>query len=146
MQIGEVLFSAKAQKFHRMMGYESFGEYVEREHNISRGMASKLMKVYRLYVNEMDESEEDIKEIGLDKLLAVYPIINKINNGDDSEGESEEWMGKARDMSAKELKDAVKARREKDKELDFKDVLTDQVWDKLSNWIGGGNKKKSYVS
>lgn len=136
--IGELLVHARAQKLHRFKGYEKFNEYVEQELGVSRALALKLMKLYSLYIQDMDLYEEDVKEIGLDKLMLIYPIVNKLEYN-----MRDEWVDKARQLGYGELKQEVKNAKEKP-EADLKQIYAEQVMERLMAFLNVGKKELAF--
>lgn len=124
IEMGQVFSHIKATKIFKMKGYESFKDWVEHEHNMSAKMANKLIRLQRLFVEEMDMDEETLKEIGFDRLMMIAPMVEKA----DWE-KRDELVAQAGDLPipqlAGELKKA-KLEAQKDAPQDLKKVLVDQ--------------------
>lgn len=131
IEMGQVFSHIKATKIFRMKGYESFKDWVEHEHNMSAKMANKLIRLQRLFVEEMDMDEETLKEIGFDRLMMIAPMVEKA----DWE-KRDELVGKAGELPipqlAGELKKA-KIEAQKDAPQDLKKVLVDQWKEQMCN-------------
>lgn len=155
IEMGQVFSHIKATKIFKMKGYESFKDWVENEHNMSAKMANKLIRLQRLFVEEMDMDEETLKEIGFDRLMMIAPMVER------AEWEKrDELIRAAGDLPipqlAGELKKA-KLEAQKDAPQDLKKVLVEQwkeqmcnlfncSWSeaqfKLALWFNSGGREK----
>lgn len=77
LELGQVFSHIKATKIFRMKGYESFKDWVEGEQHMSHKTANKLIRMHRLYVEEMDMDEETLKGIGFERLITIAPVVEK---------------------------------------------------------------------
>ncbi|HQB97523.1 MAG: hypothetical protein BWY95_00223 [Bacteroidetes bacterium ADurb.BinA104] len=77
IEIGELFSHIKAAKLFKFRSYESFKDWVETEQHISHKTANKLIRMHRLYVEELDIDEETLKAIGFDRLLMIAPMMEK---------------------------------------------------------------------
>lgn len=131
IQMGQLFSHIKATKIFRMKGYESFKDWVEHEHNMSAKMANKLIRLQRLFVEEMDMDEETLKEIGFDRLMMIAPMVEKA----DWEVR-DELVAQAGELPipqlAGELKKA-KLEAQKDAAPDLKKVLVEQWKEQMCN-------------
>ncbi|HRY84176.1 MAG TPA: hypothetical protein P5533_06040 [Candidatus Cloacimonadota bacterium] len=124
IEMGQVFSHIKATKIFRMKGYESFKDWVEHEHNMSAKMANKLIRLQRLFVEEMDMDEETLKEIGFDRLMMIAPMVEKADW--EKRDELVEQAGELPiPQLAGELKKA-KLESQKDAPQDLKKVLVEQ--------------------
>lgn len=135
LEIGCLLYGAKEKGLYRMKGYESFNVFVENEYAISRGLSSKLRKLYGLYSLEMDKSDEEVKDVGMDKLMLVYPLVSKADWSI-----RDEWFDKATMLPYGDLKVAVKEAKG-EKEIDLKEVYTDQFLETITSHLNVSKKE-----
>ncbi len=121
--LGQLLNNVKQLKYHLFRGYESFKNFVEAEYNMSFAMASRMIRIQRLYVEDMDLDEETLKGIGMDRLLMIAPLMNKVGWRQDA------LLQMAEDMPLDELIEELKRMKKEAAELeppDLKKVLVDQ--------------------
>lgn len=133
IEMGQLFAHIKQTKLFRFKGYESFRDYIEQEHNIGLSLANKLIKIQDLFIGEMDQDEETLKEIGMDRLLMIAPLVAKADFAD-----QEELLQIAGNMPIPELKAEVKKRKEAaspDEATDLKKLLIEQFKEKVCCWL-----------
>ncbi len=139
--LGALLSEIKRSKLYRLRGYKNFKDFVETEHAMTGGFASKLIGIHDLFIQELDINEESLKKIGLDKLTMIKPLVK----GCVFE-ETEAWMNKAEDLPTPELREEVKTEKErrnrKDKTL--KEVFIDQFFEKMTTSFNCSRKDLNY--
>lgn len=133
IQMGQIFAHIKQSKLYMLRGYDSFRDYVENDLNIALSLANKLIRIQNLYIQDMDQDEETLKEIGLDRLLMIAPIVAKAQSME----EQEELMALARDNLLPELKEVIKKKKEEAKQdyPDLKQVLIEQFKEKVTSWL-----------
>ncbi len=141
IQLGQLLSEIKRQKLFRLKGYENFKEFLSSEYSMSQVMANKLIRVYSVFSEEMGMDDETLKQIGLDRLLAIAPMMQKA-----SLEAKEEWMAKAESLTLGELQSEIKTKKaaEKNKDLDLKDVLISQYLEKMRTWFNCSAKELNF--
>ena len=133
IEMGQLFAHIKQTKLFRFEGYESFRDYIEQEHNIGLSLANKLIKIQDLFIGEMDQDEETLKEIGMDRLLMIAPLVAKADFA-----AQEELLQIAGNMPIPELKAEVKRRKEAaspDEATDLKKLLIEQFKEKVCCWL-----------
>lgn len=141
IEMGQLFAHIKATKIFRFKGYESFRDYVEQEHNIGLSMANKLIKIQNIFVNDMDQDEETLKEIGMDRLIMIAPLVAK----------SEDWAEKEELLQTAylripDLKAELKERKEsaKAEETDLKQVFVQQFQERFTGWFNCSVKELQF--
>jgi hypothetical protein len=127
--IGGLLHEIKQKKQFRMRGYESFKDYVELELNTAPTFANKLLRVYDMFVVNLQMSEIDMKEVGFEKFSMVYPIFNKNSKYKDQQF-LDEWMKYLEMKTISELKVLIKEFKESQKQLDIKKETIKSGWER----------------
>lgn len=125
ISLGELLSDIKNTKLFLFKGYEKFNEFMSSEYNFSPSLANKLISIYNLFVREMDVDEETLKEIGFDRLCIIKPTVAKA-----AWDTREEWVKKASETPAKDLKAEIKELK-KEEDPDLKDILVEQTSERL---------------
>ena len=156
LDLGGLYSQIKAGKAYLRKGYDSFKCWVEQEHNIGVKQANKLIRLYRVFVEDMDQDAETLKEIGFDRLMIIAPIIEKADWNT-----RDEVFEMAQQLPIEELlRELKKAKDEARKEepQDLKRVLVDQWKDqmcsvlncswqeaqfKLALWFSSGERAES---
>lgn len=141
IEMGQLFAHIKATKIFRFKGYESFRDYVEQEHNIGLSMANKLIKIQNIFVNDMDQDEETLKEIGMDRLIMIAPLVAKARDW----AEKEELLQMAY-LPIPELKAELKERKEaaKAEETDLKQVFVQQWHERFRCWFNCSVKELQF--
>ena len=126
--LGQLLSEIKRNKLFKHKGYKTFKEFVEEEYNFSGSFASKLVSNYNLFINEYDLDETIAKQIGLDKLNMVKPMLK-----DATKTEATEWIEKAQMVPTAELRDEIKEIRERNKEKNktSKEIFVEQYLERM---------------
>jgi len=139
--LGQLFSEIKRTKIFRFKGYENFKDFIEAEYNFNNALASKLGQVFDLYINEMDMDEETVKAIGMDRLQMIRPFVAK------APWETrEEWMDKAQEMPANELRSHIKDLRKQQREadMDMKEILTGQYMERMLTWFNCSQKELNF--
>ncbi len=126
--LGQLLSEIKRNKLFKHKGYKTFKEFVEEEYNFGGSFASKLVSNYNLFINEYDLDEITAKQIGLDKLNMVKPMLK-----DATKTEVTEWIEKAKIVPTAELRDEIKELRERNKEKNktSKEIFVEQYIERM---------------
>ena len=133
IEMGQIFAHIKQTKLFRFKGYESFRDYIEQEHNISLSLANKLIRIQSIFVQDMDQDEETLKEIGMDRLIMIAPLMS-----DAPQEVQEELLQIAGDLPIPELKAELKERKEAaspDEATDLKKLLIEQFKEKVCCWL-----------
>ena len=140
-ELGQLLSKMKRTKLYKFKGYKNFKEFVEVEFRLASSMANKIVRIYELYLKELDQDETTMHEIGLDKLNIIAPLIKE-----GSFEEMEEWLKKAEELSASELREEVKEVRskKKEKEKTLKDIFVDQYLEKMVTYFNCSRKELNF--
>jgi len=82
-----------------------------------------------------------VKNIGLDKLSLIKPIVKDMNFT-----ETEEWIKKAEEVPTTELREEIKEMRErkKDRSKTVKDVLIDQYIERMVTFFNCSRKELNF--
>ncbi|HNX38272.1 MAG TPA: hypothetical protein PL124_07095 [Candidatus Cloacimonadota bacterium] len=141
ISLGQLLSEIKRAKLYRFKGYEKFKDFIEGEYALSGSLAGKLVQSFDFFIEEMDMDEATAKEIGLDRLSMVRPLIAKAEWK-----EREEWIEKAGAMPTKDLRDHIKEikKQEKNEDVDLKTVLVDQYMEKMLTWFNCSGKELQF--
>lgn len=142
IEMGQLFAHIKATKIFRFKGYESFRDYVELEHNIGLSMANKLIKIQSIFINDMDQDEETLKDIGMDRLIMIAPLVAKAGDW----AEKEELLQMAGDLPIPELKTELKKRKEavKAEDTDLKQVFVQQFQERFTSWFNCSVKELQF--
>jgi len=132
ISLGQLLSEIKRSKLFLYKGYEKFKDFVEAEYQLSGSLAGKLVGTHDLFIEEMDVDEEEVKQIGFDRLNMIKPLIQKADWK-----LRDEWLHKAEEMPTKELRDHIKElkKQEKEADVDLKDVYIEQYMEKMISWF-----------
>jgi len=126
VQLGQLLGDVKKSKLFKFKGYKTLKEFVENELNLTGSFASKLIGTYALFIERLEIDEGLVKKIGLDKLNIIKSVVNKLDYKD-----AIEWVDRARDQSATELREEVREVKAKDVSKTLKEVFVDQYIEKM---------------
>jgi len=141
VQLGQLLSEMKRAKVFKYKSYDNFKEFIEAEFNISSTLANKIIGNFELFLIELDVDEKSVKQIGLDKLNVIKPMVRN-----SSYQEVEEWMKEAEELPATKLREKVKEVRErqKSKEKTLKDIFIEQYLGKMIDYFNCGRKELDY--
>ncbi len=141
IEMGQLFAHIKQTKLHRFNGYESFRDYIEQEHNISLSLANKLIRIQSIFVQDMDQDEETLKEIGMDRLIMIAPLMS-----DAPQEVQEELLQIAAEFPLPELKAELKKRKKEAnaKAPDLKKVLIDQMKEHVCCWLNCSWKEAQF--
>ena len=141
VSLGQLLSDMKRYKIYVQRGYKTFAEFVENEYNMAKGLASKLISTYELYIENLDKDEVTVTTIGFDKLNMIKPFVKEANFK-----EAEEWIEKAKDMPTAQLREEIKEIRDKKKraKMTMKDVLIDQHIETMVTFFNCGRKELNF--
>lgn len=126
--LGQLLSEIKKKKMYQAKGFDNFKDFVETEYNINSTLAGKLCSVYQVFVGDLEVDDVTMKQLGLDRLNIIKPFVKGKTYPD-----VEEWLQKAENMPIGELKKFVKDIKDKEKvkDMDVKDVLTNQFLERM---------------
>jgi len=139
--LGQLLSEIKRTKLFKFKGFKTFKEFVENEFNLSGSFAAKVIGTYEFFIEKLDVDEMSVKNIGMDKLSLIKPIVKDLNFT-----ETEEWIKKAEEIPTSELREEIKEIRErkKDKTKTVKDVLIDQYIEKMVTFFNCSRKELNF--
>jgi hypothetical protein len=139
--LGQLLSDIKKAKLFRYKGYKNFTEFVENEFNLSGSFAGKVIGAYDLFIKKLDVDEASVKNIGLDKLTMIKPVLKDLN-----QVETENWIRKAEDVSATELREEIREikQKKKDKTKTIKEVLVDQYLETMVTFFNCSRKELNF--
>lgn len=142
IELGNVLSNIKRAKLYRFKGYERFKDFIEAEYAFSSSLANKLVRVYEAFVEELDQDEETLKEVGFDKLCSILPMIK------DADWQAkEDWMKKAQELPVADLKESIKAARTASREvagIDLKQTFVQQYQERMTTWFNCSLKELQF--
>jgi ketol-acid reductoisomerase len=139
LSLAELLSQLKRSNYHKNKGYKNFKEFVEKEFNLTGSFAQKLTGCFQLFVEELAVDEMSVKEIGLDKLQVLKPLLK-----DSNIQETEDWLEKAQNLPVSELRSEVKDVRSKSKEKTLKEVFCDQFIEKMVTFFNCSRKELDF--
>ena len=139
IQLGQLLSEIKKTKLFKFKGFKTLKEFVETEFNLTGSIASKIMSNYALYIDSMDLDEQTVKSVGLEKLNIIKPLVSKLDYKD-----AIEWIDRAKDVSATDLRAEVKEVKEKEVSLTPKEVFVDQYIEKMVTWFNCNKKELDF--
>jgi hypothetical protein len=141
VELGQLLSEIKRSKMFKFRGYKSFKDFVEEEFQMAGSFASKVVGIYDLYINELDVDEHTVKQIGLDKLHLVKPMVK-----DKPYQESMDWVQRAQTEGTGELREEIKEirKREKEKDKDLKAVYIDQYLERMVSFFNCSRKELNF--
>jgi hypothetical protein len=141
LALGEIFSQIKRSQAYRLKGYPTFRDFIETELKLNNSMATKLIGIYELYIEELDVDENDVKKIGVDRLAMIKPIIQKATFE-----EQEGWLEQAKTLPTQDLKDKIKEIKLKEKKLDktLKDVLAEQYMEKMTTFFNCSAKELNF--
>ncbi|MFC1888073.1 hypothetical protein ACFLYK_04625 [Candidatus Cloacimonadota bacterium] len=139
--LGQLLSEIRRQKIFRYKGYKNFTEFVENEFNLSGSFAGKVIGAYDLFIKKLDVDETSVKNIGLDKLTMIKPLVKDLD-----QVESEEWIRKAEEIPASELREEIKEirKKKKDKTKTMKEVLIEQYLENMVTFFNCSRKELNF--
>lgn len=139
--LGELLSEMKRMRTFKIKGYLNFREFIESEFNMSNSLASKLISIYDIYIKDMNVDSETVKEIGMDRLNLIKPLIK-----DSAYEVQEEWLKQAEEMTHQDLREKIKEIRDKERESSktLKDVLVEQYMDNMKGYFNCSGKELNY--
>jgi len=141
VQLGQLLSEIRRTKLFKFKGYKTFKEFVENEFNLSGSFAAKIISNFDLFIRELDVDEYSAKEIGLDKLNMIKPLVKQSEFQ-----EKHDWIKKAQELPTTELRDEIKEIREqkKNKDKTVKDVLVEQYIERMVTFFNCSRKELNY--
>ncbi len=141
ISLGQLLSEIKRSKLFLYKGYEKFKDFVEAEYQLSGSLAGKLVGTHDLFIEEMDVDEEEVKQIGFERLNMIKPLIQKADWK-----LRDEWVHKAEEMPTKELREHIKEikKQEKEADVDLKDVYIEQYMEKMISWFNCSRKELNF--
>lgn len=141
VQLGQLLSDIRRTKLFKFKGYKTFREFVENEFNMSGTFAAKIISNFDLFIRELDVDEHSAKEIGLDKLNMIKPLVKQAEFN-----EKQDWIKKAQELPTTELREEIKDIREKNKNKDktMKDVFIDQYVERMVTFFNCNRKELEF--
>ncbi len=141
VSLGQLLSEIKRTKLYKYKGFKDFKEFVEKEFNLSGSFANRLIGTYELFIEELDVDEMSVKNIGLDKLNMIKPLLK-----DTSFQETEDWIKKAAELPTTELREEIKEIRDQKnaKNMNLKDVFIDQFLEKMVTFFNCSRKELNF--
>ncbi|HPR18802.1 MAG TPA: hypothetical protein PLD62_11215 [Candidatus Cloacimonadota bacterium] len=141
VSLGQLLSEIKRTKLYKFKGYKNFQEFVEKEFNLSNTFANRLIGTYELFIEELDVDETSVKNIGLDKLNMIKPLVK-----DTDYRETEDWIKKAEELPTSELREEIKEIRDlkKKQDVSLKDVFIDQFMEKMVTFFNCSKKELNF--
>lgn len=141
VQLGQLLSDIRRTKLYKFKGYKTFKEFVENEFNINGSFAAKVISNFDLFIRELDVDEHSAKEIGLDKLNMIKPLVKQAEFN-----EKEDWIKKAKELPTSELREEIKEIREnkKNKDKTMKDVFIEQFVEKMVTFFNCNRKELNF--
>ena len=137
--LGQLLSEIKRTKAFRIKGYKTFKDFVEDEFQFSGAFASKMISNYELFIEELDINESSIKNIGLDKLNMIKPLVKDV-----SFEETAKWINKAETLPTADLREDIKQAKEKNKEVNLKDIFVDQFRERMVTFFNCSHKEMMF--
>jgi len=137
--LGNLLSEIKRTKAFRLRGYKSFKDFVEGEYSMAGGFAARLINIHDLFVDELDIPEADLTRIGMDKLAMIRPMVK-----DCPYEETEQWVEKAQQLTASELREEIKDVREQKKEKSNKEIFVEQYVERMTTVFNCSRKELDY--
>jgi len=141
VQLGQLLSDIRRTKLFKFKGYKTFKEFVENEFNMSGTFAAKIISNFELFIRELDVDEHSAKEIGLDKLNMIKPLVKQAEFN-----EKEDWIKKAQELPTTELREEIKEIREnrKNKDKTMKDVFIEQYIERMVTFFNCNRKELQF--
>ena len=141
VQLGQLLSDIRRTKLFKFKGYKTFKEFVENEFNMSGSFAAKIISNFELFIRELDVDEHSAKEIGLDKLNMIKPLVKQAEFN-----EKQDWIKKAQELPTTELRDEIKEIREnkKNKDKTMKDVFVEQYIERMVTFFNCNRKELNF--
>lgn len=141
LELGQVLSEIKSAKLYLFKGYENFKSFLATEYNLSTALANKLMRIQKLFLDEMDMDEETLLEIGYDRLGLICADLDKA----DWQGR-DELIAKAQELSLYDLKAYLHAKREEEakEDTDLKQVFVDQWLERMLGLFNCNRKELNF--
>ena len=141
VQLGQLLSDIRRTKLFKFKGYKTFKEFVENEFNMSGSFAAKIISNFDLFIRELDVDEHSAKEIGLDKLNMIKPLVKQSEFN-----EKQDWIKKAQELPTTELRDEIKEIREnkKNKDKTMKDVFVEQYVERMVTFFNCNRKELEF--
>jgi hypothetical protein len=137
---GELLSHIKRTSLYKIRGYKNFKEFIEKEYNLASNFAGKLIDTYELYLEELDMDEEDLKQIGFDRLNLIKPFVK-----DCDVSVAESWIDEAKNLTTPELREKVKEEKQKTKkQASLKDIFIKQHLEKMCVFFNCNPKELNF--
>ncbi|MCK5050731.1 MAG: hypothetical protein KAS53_03250 [Candidatus Cloacimonetes bacterium] len=141
VQLGQLLSDIRRTKLFKFKGYRTFKEFVENEFNMNGSFAAKIISNFDLFIRELDVDEHSAKEIGLDKLNMIKPLVKQAEFN-----EKQDWIKKAQELPTTELREEIKEIRENNKNKDrtMKDVFIEQYVERMVTFFNCNRKELNF--
>jgi len=141
VQLGRLLSELKNKKIFKFKGFKNFKEFVETKYNLSSTVANRIIGIFEVYHVELNVDESTMLEIGFDKLSIIKPI-----SVSQTYEEAAEWLEKAKSSSIPDLREAVKEKRDKNREnkKTMKDILVEQHKERMVTFFNCSKKELDF--
>ena len=141
VQLGQLLSDIRRTKLFKFKGYKTFKEFVENEFNMNGSFAAKIISNFDLFIRELDVDEHSAKEIGLDKLNMIKPLVKQSEFN-----EKQDWIKRAQELPTTELREEIKEIREnkKNKDKTMKDVFIEQYIERMVTFFNCNRKELEF--
>jgi len=141
VQLGQLLSDIRRTKLFKFKGYKTFKDFVENEFNMSGSFAAKIISNFDLFIRELDVDEHSAKEIGLDKLNMIKPLVKQAEFN-----EKQDWIKKAQELPTTELREEIKEIREnkKNKDKTMRDIFIEQYIEKMVTFFNCNRKELNF--
>jgi len=141
VQLGQLLSDIRRTKLFKFKGYKTFKEFVENEFNMNGSFAAKIISNFDLFIRELDVDEHSAKEIGLDKLNMIKPLVKQAEFN-----EKQDWIKKAQELPTTELREEIKEIRENNKNKDktMRDVFIEQYVERMVTFFNCNRKELNF--
>lgn len=103
-KLGGVLYRIQSEEWYQNVGYESFKDYITKEHDFSYRTAMYRIQIYKSIV-ESGVDWETVGVIGWSKLKEICHVINPEN--------ASEWIERAKSLTVVQLIDFMKSYNDK---------------------------------
>lgn len=116
--VASILKEIKDKRLYELLGYESFGEYVQSpDIGINMRTAYYYIEIYETFILKLSYKPEDLREFSYDKLRKLLPTVRSI---EPIEGKIQKVMDDARVLR---WYDFNKQYKDDSKNVDFKEYL-----------------------
>lgn len=94
LAIGKMLKLMRDKKLYKYLDFENFTQFLASEEiSFSREKAYLCIRTYELYVEHLDFNQEELRKIGIARLMMLAPIIKETHNKEDAMKKIKEMDG-----------------------------------------------------